>query len=149
MLQLAIAWGRPIHEIESLPMTTINEFKALNLISPFTGDAQAYREGLIATLLYNKGCTKSSQTKTVTELFPYLSSETPDFLEDEKILKAKSIVKSIGMQKGNPELFESSMNEFKLKIGEEIELQKQAKQPDWYVIRELRKLIGDDDGKDL
>lgn len=141
-MQLAIAWGRPLHEIENLPISTITEFKALNLISPFTGDAQAYREGLIATLLYNKGCTKSCQTKTVVELFPYLSNETPDFLEDDKVLKAKGISRSIGLQKNNKELFESSMDEFIKKLEEEITIQKEAKQPDWYVIRELQKLIG-------
>lgn len=146
---MAIAWGRPLHEIENLPLSTISEFKALNLISPFTTDAQAYREGLIATLLYNKGCSKSSQTKSVTELFPYLSSDTPEFLEDDKVLKARSILRSIGLQKEKKELFESSMNEFVTKVGEEIELQKKAKEPDWYVIKELQKLIGGENGKNL
>ncbi|AGG58289.1 hypothetical protein NVP3058O_014 [Vibrio phage 3.058.O._10N.286.46.B8] len=148
-MQLAIAWGRPLHEIENLPLSTITEFKALNLISPFTSDAQAYREGLIATLLYNKGCSKKSQTKTVSDLFPYLSSDTPEFLEDEKVLKAERILRTIALQRASPELYESSLTEFKTKVGEEIELLMAEKVPDMYVIRKLKKLIGDEDGKDV
>lgn len=125
------------------------EFKALNLISPFTTDAQAYREGLIATLLYNKGCSKKSQTKTVDELFPYLSSSTPEFLEDERVIKAKNILRAISLQKSKKDLFESSMNEFVGKVKEEITILKSERVPDQYVIRELNKLIGDDNGKDV
>lgn len=149
MLQLALAWGRPLHEIENLPISVVNEYKALNLISPFTNDAQAYREGLIATLLYNKGCTKSSQTKSVTDLFPYLSNKVPDYLEDDTVLKAKNILKAIGLQRSKTDVFESSMAEFKTKVNEEIEMLKSEKQPDFYVIRELQKLIGDENGKNL
>ena len=132
-----------------MPISVINEFKALNLISPFTTDAQAYREGLIATLLYNQGASKKSQTKTVSDLFPYLSNETPEFLEDERVIKAKRIFKAILLQKSNSDLFESSMGEFNKKVREEIAILKAERVPDIYAIRELQKIIGEQDGKDL
>lgn len=146
---MALAWGRPLREIEELPASTLAEFKALNLISPFTEDAKAYREGLIATILYNKSCTKKSQTKSISDLFPYLSNEVPDFLEEPKVKKAKDIFKAIQLQRGNKELYEASMAEFKGKIDEEIEILLTAKVPDQYTINKLRELIGGNNGKDV
>ena len=148
-MQLAIAWGRPIEYVESLPSSVIAEFKALNIISPYTPEAQAHREGLIATLLYNKGCSKKTQMKTIPDLFPYLSRGTPDWLEDERVKKAKSIFKSIALQRGNPELYESSMNELVTKVKEEIEIMEGMDEPDRHTINELQKIIGEDYGKDL
>lgn len=148
-MQLAIAWGRPIEYVESLPSSTIAEFKALNIISPFTTDAQAYREGLIATLLYNRGATKKSNTKSLTDLFPYLSQGTPDWLEDERVLKAKSLLRSIELHRGNPDLYKSNYNFIIDKIGEEIELLRTEDDVDHYTIKELTKIIGDSHGEDV
>lgn len=136
--------------VESLSPTTLAEYKALNIISPYTPDAQAYREGLIATMMYNKGCSKKSQTKTLYELFPYLDTETPDWLEDEKVIKAKRILKAISLQKDCPDLYKASMDEFKEKIQEEIDILSQSDNPDNYTIGRLTKLIGgSDNGEDL
>lgn len=146
---MSIAWGRPIEYVESLPSSTIAEFKALNIISPFTPRAQAHREALIATLLYNQNITKKTKLKSVTDLFPYLDNETPDWLEDEKVSKAKKLIRSIDLHRSNPELYTNNLATIHSKIREEIELHDPQTTDGQYVIRELTKLIEVDDGKDV
>lgn len=131
----------PLEYIENLPESALNEFMALNTLSPFTHDAQAYREGLIATLLYNNNITKKKDAKSVEDLFPYLSDKTPEWVEDERVLKAKNLLKSICCHAIDPDIYKSSFNEIKEKIIEEVEIEKSKDKPDRYVIDELQKLV--------
>ncbi len=67
----------------------------LKVISLLTTQANAYREGLIATLLYNNNVQKKENLKSVEDLLPYLKNGTPDYLEDERVLKARDLLKRI------------------------------------------------------
>lgn len=142
-----MAWGQTLEYIESLPESTLHEFQALNAISPFTSEAQAYREGLTATLLYNSNVSKKSDAKSITDLFPYLNPETPDWLEDARVLQAKDILNSITCHGdlGNDN-YTANIEHVYGKIREEIEMETCKKSPDIYVIRKLEKLIGNPNG---
>lgn len=135
---MALAWGQPIEYIESLDLDTLNEFKALNLISPFTHEAQAHREGLTATLIYNSTVTKKKDLKKVTDLFPYLDSTTPDYLEDEIVLKCRKALLSCGI---GSMLNENMYRDVIAAINVEIEEASNLDIPDQYRITELSKLI--------
>lgn len=78
-----------------------------------------------------------------------MNPETPDFLEDEKVKKAKSILKSVSLQRNKPELYKQSLDEVVFKIKEEIEIEVNKRDPDIYLIQALKKLIGEHDGKDV
>ena len=138
MLKLAIAWGQPIEYIESLDLDTLNEFKALNLISPFTHDAQAQREGLIATLIYNNNATKKQDLKKVSDLFPYLDQKTPEYLEDEIVIKCKKALASCSVAG----MFDKQRhNHVIAAIKVEIEEANNATPPDHYRVNELNKIL--------
>lgn len=145
-MELALAWGRPLHELENLPTKTIAEFKALNAISPFTHEAQSWREGLMCTIMYNQGATKKSQTKSVGELFPYLKTGLPDWIEDEVVLHAKRLVQSIASQSLSPRTMEANLEFIRCKIREQIDSEMKEPVVDNYRIRKLTELLGDSDG---
>ena len=147
-LQLSLIWGQPLEYIENLPESVLTEYMALNALSPFTHDAAAYREGLTATILYNNNATKKSEAKSVSDLFPYLSTETPDWLEDIRIKKAKSILASIQCHNiGDSANYTNNYNHICGKIREEIQMESNKNNPDMYVIDKLTQLIGDADGR--
>lgn len=131
----------PIEYIESLPMSVLDEFTALNALSPFTHDAQAYREGLMTTLIYNNNVSKKSDAKSVQDLFPYLSGDTPEWIEDDRIKKAKDLLKSIQCHLLDAETYEQNYSFIKHKIQEEISMEKTKPNPDKYVIDKLEGLI--------
>jgi hypothetical protein len=141
MLKLALALSQPIEYIESLDLDTLNEFKALNIISPFTHDAQAWREGLMATLIYNNNVTKKKDLKKVSDLFPYLDPSTPDYLEDEIVLKCR---KALTACNTGGMVNESMYKDVLAAINVEIEEARNRDVPDQYRISELRKLIPKD-----
>lgn len=133
--------GQPIEYIESMPEGLYYEYMALNIISPFTQDASAYREGLIATLLYNNNISKKSDAKTVEELLPYLCSGTPEFLEEEKVKKARQLLTSIKCQSIDVDTYTANYEHIRSKIQEEIDIESKKDKPDQYTINELSKLI--------
>jgi len=123
-----------------MPESVINEYMALNVISPFIYDAQSYREGLIATLLYNNNITKKSDSKSVSDLFPYLSNDIPEYLEDERIIKAKALMKSIRCHTIT-KTYQKSYDSVSKAIREEIQIEKKKNKPDIYVISKLEDII--------
>lgn len=106
---------------------------------PFTPSAPAYREGLLCALLYNQNATKKSNTISVEELFPYLKSGTPEWLEDPRIQKTKKLLKSINCH--SPDVYKSSYNDICEKIKEEIVIEKNSSDPDQYVINKLKEFL--------
>jgi len=129
-------------------MSTIAQFKALNILRPFTGDAERYELGMIASLIYNTNCSKKKDMKQPKDLFPFLDTKTPDWLEDERVLKAKKILMSISGHKVSPELYEKSYNSIKKSILEEIEIIRDSDEPCEYTINKLSELIGEGNGKE-
>lgn len=123
------------------------EFQALNAISPFTYEAEAHRQGLIATLLYNQGAAKKSDVKSVGDLFPYLSGEVPEWCEDARVAQAKNLLNSIKCHSNmGSDTYASNAKFICGKIKEEIQMERKLSNPDIYVIDQLEQLIGDMDG---
>jgi len=120
---------------------------ALNTISPFTSDAQAYREGLIATLLYNNNISKKADAKSVTDLFPYLNTETPEWLEDDRVKEAKHILASIQCHSMDKDKYLMNYKFICSKIEEEIDMELSKDRPDRYVITKLKQIIGEEDDR--
>lgn len=134
-MQLAIKTGWSLEYIEALPFEVIAEFKALNAWHPFTEDRQAHQLGVIASMLSAKVYKKPMKPD---EIFPYLQSGVPDFLEDERVAKARKILKSMG---DAPEhIRESQLAEFSVKLKEEIDIEMKQEYPDMYVISQLEKI---------
>lgn len=117
---------------------------ALNLISPFTTQSTAYREGLIATLLYNNNIGKKEHLKSVGDLFPYLEDGVPEYLEDERVIKAKNLLESIKVQSLVQETYTKNYKFISNKIREEIEIEERKTRPDYYLINKLKELIKED-----
>lgn len=142
MLKLAIATGWSIEYIDNMPESLISEFMALNSFSPFTYDAQSQRDGLIASILYNKDVVKKKDIKLASDLLPYLKEGIPDWLKDPLVVKAQNLIKSVEMHKMfSNEQYIKSLNNIKDIIKEEIEIQRAKDKPDYLVINELIKLI--------
>jgi hypothetical protein len=136
ILQLALAWGQPLEYIESLPFEVISEFKALNAWSPFTPEREANQLGLIASMMSHQVYKKG---KSATELFPYLQSGVPDFLEDERVAKARALIKNTTTA---PEQIRTKQLEtITNAIRDEIEIERSSDSPDLYVIRQLTNMI--------
>lgn len=127
--------------VESLPMEVIAEFKALNAWSPFTPERQAFQLGQIASMIshqvYKKGMSPS-------EMFPYLKHGVPDFLEDERVAKARNLI--TGTMNAPEHIRKRQLETIRNAIREEIDLIKSGDY-DPYVVRELTKLV-DTGGQD-
>jgi len=112
---------------------------ALDSLMPFTPTASAYREGLLCTLIYNQNATKRSNIISVEELFPYLKSGTPDWLEDPRVKKAKKLINAISCH--SPEVYKYSHDDICDKIKEEIVIENNKLNPDKYVINKLKQFL--------
>lgn len=128
LLQLSLKLGVPIHELEEYPASTINEYKALNLVSPFINDSEIVREGLLLQLIRNQNVTKKQHMKTAEQLLPYLQ-EYPDYLEHPTIKKLNSLLKSCTSDEQVSSIME--------KVLEEIEIESKKVEPDQYLISRL------------
>ena len=129
-------------------MSTIAQFKALNILRPFTGDAERHQLGMLASLIFNTNCGKKKDMKQPKDLFPFLDTKTPDWLEDERVLKAQQLMNSISAHRASPELYEKSFNHIKNAILEEIEIIRGSDEPCEYTINKLTEIIGDKNGKE-
>lgn len=120
-----------------MPLADFNAMMALNAIHPFTYDAQAEREGLLVTETLNQ--RRKKQLKS-DQLFPYLSREIPDWLQDNRIVVAKELIKrhehGSKIRKQEP-----NFNYVRNLIEEEIEIESCKQKPDEIVVRELIKLL--------
>lgn len=137
MLKLALTWGQPLEYVEQLDNATLLEFKALNIISPFTHDVASNERAMIASILYNQNATKKSQMRSSSELIPYIVPDT-DFLEPELFKKARETQRSL--DPSNP-LYESQLESFYQDINDTIEFEVQQADYDEYLITKLRSLL--------
>jgi len=136
MLQLAIKTGWSLEYISDLPFEVLAEFKALNAWHPFTDDRQAHQLGTIASMLSHKVYKKGYQPH---ELFPYLQNGVPDFLEDDRVAKARKLLNStLQMPNG---IREKASENIRSKIQEEIDIENASEFPDRYVIGQLSTLL--------
>lgn len=127
-MQLSIALGVPVFELEQYPQSVIQEYKALNIVSPFTNDAKNQVDGLLIQLIRNQNVSKKEHLKAADELLPFLK-EYPDYLEHPTIKKLNSVVSSIT----TPEQTAHLLNQ----IAEEVQLEKEKPEPDEYLIHRL------------
>ncbi|CAH7477253.1 hypothetical protein VCHA38O209_50279 [Vibrio chagasii] len=136
MLQLAIAWGQPIEYIESLPMETLAEFKALNAWAPYTPEAALHQNAVIASMLSHKVYKKGMSP---TELFPFTSLDVPNFLEDEMLAHARNLIRST--MDAPSQIRGAQLATIHNAIQEEIDMEKAKDDPDDYLLREYGKLL--------
>lgn len=88
MFDLSISLGKPIHEIQEWPLEVIDEYKAYNLLTPFTKRVDHELQGYLISLIRNQNVTKKSQFKGMDELLPFLKGELSRELEHELVNKA-------------------------------------------------------------
>ncbi|WP_051563733.1 hypothetical protein [Enterovibrio calviensis] len=124
--------GIPIFELEQWDLSVINEYKALNYISPFTDDAQAYRDGLQLQFMYNQNVSKKKDMKLATDFLPYLKPEQ-EWLEHELVKKAKKFIEMCR----SDEMLADTIS----KIKEQIEIEANEPSPDKYLITKLSELV--------
>ena len=143
LLKLSLVTGWTMEYIENLPESLIMEYMALNSLSPFTHDAQANRNGFLAAMLWNKDVSKKKDMKSAADIFPYLKPGTPEWLEDERVRKAKSLLKSAELHLTyGKDIYLSNVSYIKEKIIEEIKIEENKKnKADKYLIKELKKLL--------
>lgn len=139
MLKLSIATGWTIDYIEELPESVLQEYMALNAISPFTHDAQAYRDGVVASFIFNKDVQKKKDLRSPEEIFPYLKQGLPEWAKDPVVNKAENLIKAVSLHSG--ESYIAAMDKIKQSISEQIEIEKQQKVVDRYRVSELEKLL--------
>ncbi|ENM2831978.1 hypothetical protein AB6Q85_002325 [Vibrio cholerae] len=132
MLQLSLKLGIPIFELEEWDYNIIAEYKALNYLSPFTDEAQAYRDGLLLQFIYNQNISKKKDMRLATDLLPYLNQE-PEWIEHEIVKKAKQF---INLSK-TPQMLADTLK----KIQEQVDIELSKKEPDSYLITKLMQLI--------
>ena len=136
-LMLSLHTGWSLSDINLLPLGEFNAYFALNVLNPYTYDAQSEREGLLIAETFNQ--RRKKQLKS-WELFPYLKPGTPAWLSDPMVQKARNVIENItNMSKvtGQPPLLKNIYR----KITEEIDIEISKKNPDLLKIKELKQLI--------
>ncbi|EHM6953372.1 hypothetical protein KGV31_002171 [Vibrio parahaemolyticus] len=118
-------------EIEQWPQSVIQEYKALNIVSPFTNDAKNQTEGLLIQLIRNQNVTEKKYFRSANQLLPYLN-EFPEYLEHPTVKKLNSLISSMHS--------EEQMANLMMKVKEEIELELNKDEPDDYLIARLSQL---------
>lgn len=126
----------PIQELREWPIDVIDDYRAYDLLTPFTPRAQMHREGFIAASIRNQNCTKQSQIVRADELFPYLKDGVPDYLEDPTILEVKRSLSNLFVPLWvRQDLCEQMRNV----INEELD--KPQKEQDTYLIQGLYQIL--------
>ncbi|MGL4843927.1 MAG: hypothetical protein ACRC2Y_04825 [Aeromonas veronii] len=128
LLQLSLKLGVPVFELETWPAQVIQEYRALNVVAPFTQDAENWRDGIQIQMVRNQNITSKQHYKTAEELLPYLQ-EYPEFLEHKQVSKVLGLIKVCP----DPEQVANLMD----KVREEIEIESQKDDPDHYLISRL------------
>ncbi|KJR15236.1 hypothetical protein UF28_16350 [Vibrio parahaemolyticus] len=117
--------------MENWDINIINEYRALNYLSPFTDDAQAYRDGLLLQFTFNQNITKRKDMKMYSDLLPYLKEE-PEWLEHSLVKKAKQFIEL----SSTPEMLADTLT----KIQEQIQEEESREEKDSYLIHKLKDL---------
>ncbi len=134
---LAVATGWTLDYIDSLSREDFDGMMALNYVEPFTHNISARREGLLVTEVMNS--RRKKQLK-VSELFPYLSDEPPEWLMDQSVKVAKTLINR--HEEGCARRKQTPTYDFvQPKIIEEIELERKREEPNKLKIHELNKLL--------
>ncbi len=128
---MSLKLGVPVFELEHWSANIIAEYKALNYLSPFTDDAEAYRDGLLLQFTYNQNVSKKKDLKTASDFLPYLNKHQ-EWFEHPKV---KDAIKFIGLSKSK-EMLANTLQA----ILEEIEIESKKTKPDSYLITKLRNL---------
>lgn len=128
LLQLSLALHVPIFQLEQYPQSIINEYKALNIVSPFTTDAIAVRDGILLSLIRNQNVSKKKDLRTAEEILPYLK-EYPEYLEHPLIKKLNNTIHTFVTDEQTQSLLKN--------VIEEIEIESNKHDPDPYVIARL------------
>lgn len=134
---LSVHTGWTMSDIDLLPVEQFNGYFALNVLSPFTHDAQSERDGLLIAETFNQ--RRKKQIKS-WELFPYLKPGIPEWLSDPLVQKARAIINNITSMSnvtGQPPKLEGIYR----KIGEEIEIEISKSSPNLLKIKELKQLL--------
>ena len=134
---LAVSTGWTLEYIDSLPKCDFNSMMALNCVEPFTHDISARREGLLITELFN---SRRKKQMKVSEMFPYLSDEPPEWLTDQSVKVAKMLItrheEGCLKRKEIP-----TYSYIEPKIIEETEIERRKENPDRRKLNELNKLL--------
>ncbi|WP_412705001.1 hypothetical protein Aerorivi_02393 [Aeromonas rivipollensis] len=140
IFELSIALKIPVFEIKEWPIEIIDQYRAMNIIRPFTERAKSIRDGFMIELLRNQNVTKKKDYKTMDELLPYLGNGLPEFMENEHV---KTAIKQLGFATtiGHRFMIEDTLRLMKEEI--DIELSKPFSERDMYVIKRLSGLIRD------
>ncbi|WOQ15187.1 hypothetical protein [Aeromonas media] len=140
IFELSIALKIPVFEIKEWPIEIIDQYRAMNIIRPFTERAKSIRDGFMIELLRNQNVTKKKDYKTMDELLPYLGNGLPEFMENEHV---KMAIKQLGFATniGHRFMIEDTLRLMKEEI--DIELSKPSSERDMYVIKRLSGLIRD------
>lgn len=122
-----------------MPSSDFIAMQALNHIHPFTYDVIAEREGLGITLSLNSGRKRQHQLKT-EDVFPYISREIPNWIQDSSVVKAKSLIKQ---RKIYDDTLGDTVNHSRVirLIIEEIDIEKLEEHPCDFKISQLNKLL--------
>lgn len=136
IFELSIALKIPSFEIKQWPIQIIDEYRALNIVRPFTERAQAIREGYFIELFRNRNVTKEKDWVSKEKLFPYLGDSLPDFIEHPLVKKA---VEQIGLAKrlGHKYMLEDTLK----RMEEQIQIENAKPEHDMYLIRRYVQLI--------
>ena len=140
IFELSIALKIPVFEIKEWPIEIIDQYRAMNIIRPFTERAKSIRDGFMIELLRNQNVTKKKDYKTMDELLPYLGNGLPEFMENEHV---KTAIKQLDFATtiGHRFMIEDTLRLMKEEI--DIELSKPSSERDMYVIKRLSGLIRD------
>ena len=142
MLKLSVTTGWTMEQIESMPDPLLREYMILNSVKPFLYEAQAQREGYLVSLVRNQNVAKKDM-KTMYEIFPYLKEGLPDWLEDKDIKKVNEYLESlqVHLDFGSKETYYDSLEDLRVSITEEIQIQNKKDKVDKYKVMELGKTL--------
>lgn len=137
IFELSVVLHTPVFEIKQWPIEIIDQYRAMNMIRPFTDRSQAIREGYLIELFRNRNVTKEKDWVSKEKLFPYLGDGLPDFLEHEYVKKA---IEQIGLAKklGHKYMLEDTLK----RMNEQIQLEyEKGEERDMYLIKRFHKMI--------
>ncbi|MFQ2317043.1 hypothetical protein ACK32N_07750 [Aeromonas caviae] len=138
IMDLSIALHTPAHVIRSWPVELIDEYRAYNVIKPFTKHVDQLIQAKQVEYIRNQNVTKEKDWVGVDELFPFLKQELPRAFEHEDVKEYKDAIKHFSML--HPEAREEILDEMR---GRVLEEHRKGTESDTYVIRALSKLIND------
>lgn len=123
-------------------MDVINDYRGYNIVKPFTKNVDQMMLGKIVEYLRNQNVTKEKDWVGLTELFPHMKGEIPEFMEHETVKEFRDAIKHFPML--HEEAIEEILGEMDTVIREEYG---KGTESDIYVIRKLSKLRGENTPK--